>query len=268
MLASKRTAGQSRSRNADSSNCRTSCGWAACDGKEYTYDDGDNLVTKVMPFEDNVANGLRDDGNITGWTSTGTWSATSNEARNVDDGTKDTLYRSLTDDDMEIRFDYSLESESTYAPVLDINFRCDTSNDQFLLLRLETTQASLRKFDGGWTTITTNTSVDSAEDTRYSVRIVADGASVQVYQAEDGGLESKIIDVSTAPTYNGDRIRFLGQPDTETVIDDIMILADDLEEEVTYAYNNANELTSMTDYNGTVTFTYDNWGRISKYRGV
>jgi YD repeat-containing protein len=40
----------------------------------YTYDDGDNMLTKVEPFEDDF-----NDSNYTGWTVTsGTWTATSN----------------------------------------------------------------------------------------------------------------------------------------------------------------------------------------------
>jgi len=43
---------------------------------EYTYDDGDNLLTKVTPFIDDF-----EDGNYTGWTTSGTWSASSMKKR-------------------------------------------------------------------------------------------------------------------------------------------------------------------------------------------
>jgi len=37
-------------------------------GYAYTYDDGDNLFTKVEPFSDDF-----NDGNLTGWTASGSW---------------------------------------------------------------------------------------------------------------------------------------------------------------------------------------------------
>ena len=52
---------------------------------------------------------------------------------------------------------------------------------------------------------------------------------------------------------------------SEAAIDNIRIIADDLETETTFTYASNNEMSTMVDYNGTLTFTYDEWGRtISK----
>lgn len=65
----------------------------------YTYDDGDNLLTKVEPFEDNF-----NDGNYTGWSVwSGTWSALNNYLR-MTPGTAGTIAKANTDADLELRF--------------------------------------------------------------------------------------------------------------------------------------------------------------------
>ncbi len=61
---------------------------------------------------------------------------------------------------------------------------------------------------------------------------------------------------------------FTPRTDADFSIDNIRILSDDLSNTTTFAVNNANELTSMTDYNGSTTFGFDDWGRMtSKARG-
>ena len=57
----------------------------------YAYNDDDNLITKVTAFEENF-----NDGNGTGWTTTGTWTFSGFEARTDTDATADTMYRTLT----------------------------------------------------------------------------------------------------------------------------------------------------------------------------
>ena len=59
-----------------------------------------------------------------------------------------------------------------------------------------------------------------------------------------------------------------GGPDSSYDFDDFVLLVNDLSAATTYEYDDANELTSQTDKNGTVTFGYDAWGRMtSKSRG-
>ena len=63
-------------------------------------------------------------------------------------------------------------------------------------------------------------------------------------------------------------VQFITNADYEAAIDNIRILADDLETTTTYTYANNNEMSTMADGNGTINFYYDAWGRtLSKTRG-
>ncbi len=125
---------------------------------EYTYDDGDNMVTKVSPFEDNF-----NDGNGTGWTTSGTWTFTGNEARSDVDSAWDLFYRTVTDDDHGIRFDYVLDSASTAAhPAIDVYFRHNTMSGECIILRIRDARAELLDHDGcSPTQVDIDTSADS-----------------------------------------------------------------------------------------------------------
>ena len=73
----------------------------------YTYDAGDNMLTKVEPFEDDF-----NDGNYTGWSVwSGTWSAANNYLR-MTPGTSGTVAQSNTDNGLELRFAYTCNDMS------------------------------------------------------------------------------------------------------------------------------------------------------------
>jgi RHS repeat-associated protein len=172
-----------------------------------------------------------------------------------------TFGRSNTDASFEVRFDYVNKdtSDAWYRLMIDLRI---TSGGERLMLALHPTDARLAKYVGGfWSLVDQNTGATITQDELYHFRAVCDGSSVKVYRWQDGELETEILsgtvtDVATTTTLN-----FAAQPNSVHAVDNIRILSDDLENSYTFAYNTANELTSMTGPNGTTTFTYDAWGR-------
>ena len=229
----------------------------------YTYDDGDNLLTKVMPFEDDF-----NDGDGTGWSTWGTWDFTDGYAIPVPSASGNTITHSLTDDDFEFAFSYYLEDTSD--PNLNrfnLNLRWESNSDRVVFLVYPTYITAI-EYDGGVVASHGTVSRTTAQDEWCDIRVVADGDNVQLWRAVRGsGPMEKLFDFTTTETTSSYGI-LQAAPSSGIRFDDFRILADDLSRTVTYAYNNANELTSMTDYNGTTSFTYDDWGRtVSKYRG-
>ena len=74
----------------------------------YTYDDGDNMLTKVEPFFDDF-----DDGNGSGWSTwAGTWSASSTHMENTSSAAAWTM-KANTDPSIEMSFKYLSEDTSS-----------------------------------------------------------------------------------------------------------------------------------------------------------
>ena len=59
-------------------------------------------------------------------------------------------------------------------------------------------------------------------------------------------------------------MRFASSTNSVAHFDDIRVLADSFSDTYTYAYNTANELTSTTSPNGTISYAYDDWGRMTQ----
>ena len=88
-----------------------------------------------------------------------------------------------------------------------------------------------------------------------------DGADVTVWRGESGGAMAQVLSTSSAEFLTSASLYFSMTGTNKYRYDNIKVLSDDLSESVTYAHNDANELTSMSDVNGTTSFTYDDWGR-------
>jgi RHS repeat-associated protein len=230
----------------------------------FTYDDADNLITKVAPFKDDFNDGVVA-GN--GWTANGTWTATDGIAQNDIHATSwSRLSVANTDADYELRFRYR-KDDSTTGGYLRVRGR-ETGSTRFEA-RFYPGDARILQWDGtSWTTPDQNTAEDTDDDVWYSVRMVYDSGSLKVYRAEDGQVEKEILSTTGQSVTTTVRTYFDIPPNAQFSIDNVQILSDNLSTTTTYAYNDANELTTMTDYNGTTTYTYDDLGRtISKTRG-
>jgi len=189
----------------------------------------------------------------------------SGAAQNTSSGTAPALYRTINDDDIEFRYAYSIDSYTASIPLVDVNFRYNTTSGERLLVRFRLDQAELRYYNGTTWTTYTDTNVDTTAGTKYNVRVEADGANIKVWRSTGGALETLLFSRTDMPTYNGNRLQFAVSADTVASLDDIMILASDSDINRTTSFTVAtnNELSTMGDYNGSNTFAYDAWGRMT-----
>ena len=232
----------------------------------YTYDSGDNLVTKTEPWSDDFTDGGIAAGD---WSTSGTWSASTLAAKNTAASTAASMYKTVNDDDVELRYTYSFDSYTASVPTFSANFRYNTTSGERLIVQFRPDRAVLGYYNGSAWTTWSNTSVTSSTGSKYKVRIEAEGDAVKVWRSPgSGGTETQIFNQSSMPQYNGNRVDFLVAADTSVSVDDIVVFADDLSRQTTFGVNNANEMTAMTDYNGAFSFGYDELGRmITKSRG-
>ncbi|GMV95134.1 MAG: hypothetical protein AMXMBFR82_49120 [Candidatus Hydrogenedentota bacterium] len=228
----------------------------------YTYDAGDNLLTKVEPFEDDF-----NDGNYTGWSAwSGTWSAANNYLR-MTPGSAATIAKANTDNDNELRFSYVCNDTSNAGYTLTVSPRYASSGDR-IYLEIKPGSINLsQRVSGVWSSLDTS-ATSSTQGTEYAIRVVCDGQNVTVYRAAPGALEEEILSTSSCTVASTNNVSFTPSANADYSIDNIRVLSNDLSNTTTFAVNNANELTSMTDYNGSTTFGFDAWGRMtSKARG-
>jgi len=228
---------------------------------EYTYDDGDNLVTKVTPFLEDF-----NDQDYTGWgTWTGTWSASSGYMEKTNSGAG-TFQRTQTDADIDLRLRYYRDSSSSSGTAGIVCPRFDTSTEYDDRIRVVIWPGEVwldeRAGEPGYTRLDTNTDVDTSDDTWYDYRIVADGSDVDVWRGTAGGSMVKILTTSSASMTTSDNVAVSCLTDNYARFDDIRMVSDDLSTTTTYVYNDANELTES---NGTIEmeYNYDPWGRLT-----
>ncbi len=151
----------------------------------YTYDDGDNLLTKVEPFEDDF-----NDGNYTGWSVwSGTWSASNNSLR-MTPGTAGTIAKANTDASLELRFTYVCNDDSNTSYGLLVGPRYAAGGDRIYLYFYPDRAVLAQRVSGVWTQLDWD-GADSDEGTEYTVRIVCDGSNVEVYRSEPGNWKRR-----------------------------------------------------------------------------
>ena len=223
----------------------------------YTYDDAGNLVTKVQPFLDDFQ-----DGNLTGWSASGSMSASGGYAANTTTTGWSKIYRSVTDADGEISFSYMLEAGGRAQVAL----RKATDSIQLLFWA---GSAQMREWvSGGWgTTLDQDAAVDSTDDVWYDVRLVMDGADIKVWRAERGVENQELIlETTAASVTTGSSVEFQIPTSAQNRYDNIQLRIGGLTSTQTYAYNTANEMTKGAYEGVTTNFSYDDWGnQISKY---
>ena len=121
--------------------------------------------------------------------------------------------------------------------------------------------------NGQYAELDDNTSATSTEDTWYDVHVICDGSDVEVWRGPAGGSTmEKVLETDSCNVTTSARVAMVGGTDSSFSFDNVRIANGSLSTTTTYAYNNANELTSMSRNSVTTSFTYDEWGRmISKY---
>jgi YD repeat-containing protein len=198
------------------------------------------------------------------WTTyTETWSVVNGAAQNATSTSGPVLYQTVTDDEIELRYAYSIDSYTSATPLVAAQFRYNSATGERLNVRFRLDQAELRYYNGSvWTTYA-NTAATTTAGTRYNVRIEADGAHVRVWRSTGGGLETQIFNVTSVPTYNGVGIHFIVNMNMVASIDNVMLIADDVSRTATFTPATNNELASVSDYNGSTAYAYDARGRTS-----
>ncbi|MCF6283610.1 MAG: RHS repeat-associated core domain-containing protein [Candidatus Hydrogenedentes bacterium] len=222
----------------------------------------DNLISKVAPWQDDF-----EDGNTTGWSGdTGSFSVSGGVLKNtLDTSVWRLLYLSETDADHDLRFDYIRYSTTGTAQ----NILRYTDSNNMLYLEVKPTKLILRQFDGGTLTTLDTFTTTVGEDTWYDVRAVLDGANVTVYWGEQGADFDEVMSTSSATeTTTARAATFRAGPNSEHGWDNVHIVGGTSDTIQVFAYNNANEQTSMVKGGVTTTMIYDAWGNLtSKTQG-
>jgi hypothetical protein len=195
----------------------------------------------------------------------GTWNVVNGAAQNTSSATTyPYIWLGVADDDQELRYTYSFDSVTSGEPALTTVVRWEASTNKQLRVVFFSNMAGVYNYNGAsWSMLAENTSVTSSIGTKYRVRIVLDGTTLKVYRSTGGGLETLIFNLTGVPTYNGAGIHFIVNPNMVASIDNVMMLADDLAQTTTFTVASNNELSTMADYNGSNTFAYDAWGRMT-----
>ena len=85
-----------------------------------------------------------------------------------------------------------------------------------------------------------------------------------MWRGEVGGDMEQVLTTSSAAITTATQMQFVLNPNADFAVDDIWVVSDDLTTTATHTYDNANELLSMArTNNGTTTFAYDAWGRMT-----
>jgi len=230
--------------------------------EKYTYNAGDNVLTKTTPFIEDF-----DDGNHTGWSASGSWSAANGYMRNSVSGSWQAFWKTDTEADYEIRYSYYNENTSASGSHGFLHARWLSAGPR-LVINMLPDRIVLREYNGSSWTYHATAWVTTEEATWYDVYAKLNGSNVEVWWGEKGGALSKIIDTSSVSLTTTERFRFEVAPSAQFRFDDIAIFSDGVKSTTTFTHNNGNEQTAMTVDGTTTNFAYEAWGRMtSRTRG-
>jgi RHS repeat-associated protein len=225
---------------------------------EYTYDDGDNMLSKTVPWYDDF-----EDGNKTGWSGhTSNYSVVNGELRNTLDVSQwRDLYLSESDADHDLKFDYVRYTSTGTAWVI-LRY---TDNNNYLYLDINPTVIYLRQRDGGTLTTLDTISTTVAEDVRYQVCAILNGANVQVFWGAAGASFDEILSTASATELTTSRAAYFRvSTNSEHGFDNVQLIAGTRSTTETFTYNDANEQIIHAKNGVTTTMTYDDWGRLEE----
>jgi len=245
---------------------QTPCWIGGADGLDsttvYTYDDGDNLLRKVAPFLDDFSDNNYTSNSAWSQLSAG-WSAASGYMANTSGGSWQYFTKDLDFEECVVDFSYRNRDTSESLNRIEVHLEDTGASAQV--------KAAFKS--SGMELYQTSTSIDyngddSTEDQWYDCRIVLDGSHVEVWRAESGETLELVLESDAVTSSGYDRIRFYVSAGAVFDFDNIDFRTPD-PHTVTYAYNDANELTKTAEDMDTTAFAYDDWGRtISKTRAA
>lgn len=223
---------------------------------EYTYDDGNNMLTKKVPWYDDF-----EDGNHTGWSgNTANYTVSGGVLKNTLDTTVRDLYLSETDADHDLSVDYVRYSSTGRV---DVYLRTIDGNNR-LYLELNPGNIKLQQVDGGTSSTLATYTTTVAQNTWYKLRAILDGSSVKVYWGANGASFNEIISATTTKTTTVRACYLRSQANSEHGFDNIQLIAGARSTTETFTYNNANEQIAHAKNGVTTTLVYDDWGRLEE----
>ncbi len=218
----------------------------------YVYDNGDNLLTKRVPFTDNFDD-LDDD---LEWNGASTYVATKGymerESGAIDAGN----CRLQSEHDFHMWFSY------LHGGTSDGQIRIREYSGGHLRVTVTSSSLVLR------TNATTLDTETVATDTGvwYEYYAKADGANAEVWRRKKGTTDAmvKVLETTSSAVTTAGYFTFASG--TGNYLDDVVVLKldGDTVETETQAYNAANEMTSHTLDGATTSFAYDQFGRMTQ----
>ena len=221
----------------------------------YAYDAADNMTSKTEPLFDDF-----DDGDYTGWNvSAGIWSASTGRLRGTADG--GSIWRNQTAGNLEADIKYLRETGSTTAYF--IVYPRYINGQNYTRVQLQSGQILVDEYQNAtWVTLGSTSAGAISDNTWYDLRIVCEGYNISIWKGPHGGAMSQVLSVTSA-FRDSYFFCFSNHGSGVFQIDDVRIVADGLTTTTTMAYDNANELTSASKDNGTISYTYDGYGRMT-----
>ena len=121
----------------------------------------------------------------------------------------------------------------------------------------------LEQHAGAYYTLDSDTSFTTAANTWSTYRAVGDGAHIEVWRNEDGQMPVKVLESNSSQVLTTNYVGIATTAGSASDFDDVRIVSDSLSNATTFTVNNANELVTMVDPNGTTNFVFDDWGRMA-----
>ena len=226
--------------------------------------DGNNLTSKITPFEDGLM-----DGNYTSpaWTvASGTWSAANAYLDATVAGTAE-IHTAVSSSDLEGWFSYKMGDTSMGSNCLLVRFRYLSGGSEQTYLRIFRNQMMIQeRYDDEWITLATNASASSTEDVWYDIYIKADGEDIEVWQGPKGGTMTEVFSTDSSQVESASRFAFVQYVGGDFQIDDVRIADGSKSTSTSMSHDDNNQLASSAVNNVTTSFKYDVLGRtISKY---
>ena len=143
--------------------------------EKYTYDAGDNVLTKATPFIEDF-----DNGSYWGWTTSGSWSAANGYMRNAVSSNWQVFWKTDTAADYEIRYSYYNENTSASGSHGFLHARWLSAGPR-LVINMLPDRIVLREYNGSSWTYHATAWVTTEEATWYDVYAKLNGSNVEVW---------------------------------------------------------------------------------------
>jgi RHS repeat-associated protein len=236
---------------------------------DYAYDTGDNMTSSTKL---NLNAAVRDtfvDGNYTAspaWTVvSGTWSAATYALVPVPASGAREMYTANTSAAPDVRLDYYQPTSVNWGDGFTLYLRYASATN-FLSLEWGLGCLMLVQRVNGVDTQLGAWVASEGNNSWYTVYAQLRGNTVSLYHGKQAkGLKMLARGIGISTTMTTTQLRLLVDGVSAFKFDnaDVRTPVVDVANATTYAYNDANQLTSSVTNGATTTYTYDRWGRLA-----